>query len=186
MPTSNWARTLRASEADLAAAIDALNSEHVPGGAYIASVDGARCQTASSFFIECAGALALPDYFGHNWDAFDECLADLLVLDNGGIGSEFCDRQGMQAGIFVIVISHADLALTADRHPSNERQKLAGAIRWAASGRGGDDFRRGRSRADLAVIFHSLPHFGDSLKSWLSCAGIPAPSVKDLTIQRER
>lgn len=28
-----------------------------------------------------AGALALPDWFGHNWDALADCLADLAWLD---------------------------------------------------------------------------------------------------------
>jgi RNAse (barnase) inhibitor barstar len=30
-----------------------------------------------ALFSKLAQALELPDYFGHNWDALDECLRDL-------------------------------------------------------------------------------------------------------------
>lgn len=32
---------------------------------------------AGNLFDALSEALALPDYFGHNWDALDECLRDL-------------------------------------------------------------------------------------------------------------
>ena len=40
-------------------------------------VDGRNCETKSSLFSEFAGRLNFPDYFGRNWDAFDECMQDL-------------------------------------------------------------------------------------------------------------
>jgi RNAse (barnase) inhibitor barstar len=44
--------------------------------------------SADVLFSKLAQALELPDYFGHNWDALDECLrevvGDLLLLVHDG------------------------------------------------------------------------------------------------------
>ena len=44
-----------------------------------ARVNGASCRTRTGLFTEWARALAFPDYFGHNWDAFADALRDVPV-----------------------------------------------------------------------------------------------------------
>ena len=47
-------------------------------------IDGTHCATPAALFSEFAQALAFPDYFGHNWDALEECLEDLAWLPAKG------------------------------------------------------------------------------------------------------
>ncbi len=37
--------------------------------------------TRADLFAELSEALSLPEYFGNNWDAFEECLGDREVPD---------------------------------------------------------------------------------------------------------
>ncbi|MFC8452564.1 barstar family protein [Kitasatospora sp. NPDC057223] len=41
-------------------------------------VRGEHCRTVPTLLTEWARSLAFPDYFGHNWDAFEECLTDAV------------------------------------------------------------------------------------------------------------
>ncbi|MEH0417329.1 barstar family protein [Streptomyces sp. B21-083] len=41
-------------------------------------VRGSRCRTVEGLFTEWAAGLDFPDYFGHNWDAFHDCLRDTV------------------------------------------------------------------------------------------------------------
>jgi len=47
-------------------------------------IKGRHCKTPANLFAEFARALEFPDYFGHNWDALEECLADLEWLPAKG------------------------------------------------------------------------------------------------------
>ncbi|MGN9755772.1 barstar family protein [Streptomyces sp. SD31] len=41
-------------------------------------VRGSHCRTSRDLFTEWAAALGFPDHFGHNWDAFRDCLLDVV------------------------------------------------------------------------------------------------------------
>lgn len=45
---------------------------------------GEKMRTAAALFDEFAAALQFPDYFGQNWAALEECLADLSWLPAEG------------------------------------------------------------------------------------------------------
>src|SRR4051794_38722924 len=62
-------------------------------------IRGRFSRNSPDFFRESAAALQFPYYFGHNWDAFDECINDLGWLP---------------AKHYVIGISHSNLLLTRD------------------------------------------------------------------------
>jgi len=55
-----------------------------PAGFALRTIHGTHCRTTSGLFQEFAQALDFPDYFGHNWDALEECLADLEWLPAKG------------------------------------------------------------------------------------------------------
>jgi RNAse (barnase) inhibitor barstar len=43
-------------------------------GFVVLRLEGRQARDEAAFFAEAARALSLPDHFGHNWDALDECL----------------------------------------------------------------------------------------------------------------
>jgi RNAse (barnase) inhibitor barstar len=55
-----------------------------PAGFVVRQIHGKKCTTPTGIFNEFARALDFPDYFGHNWDALEECLADLEWLPAKG------------------------------------------------------------------------------------------------------
>lgn len=174
---SRWARLYSASDDNLACATNALRTEHVRGGGQVAIVDGWQCHATHDLFIEFSRSLAFPQYFGYNWDAFAECLSDLLILNDGGLGSEFGDRTGVPVRQLLIIIYCTDQVLRAERE-NTERQKLVNSLRWAASGRAGDDSWRGSTLANLTVLFHGVPEKRDDLVIWLANAGLPSTIVE--------
>ena len=71
----------------------------VPPGFAVRTIQGKKCQVPSTLFGEFARALDFPDYFGHNWDALEECLADL---------------EWLQAKGYILVIHNAEGVLPED------------------------------------------------------------------------
>jgi RNAse (barnase) inhibitor barstar len=58
-------------------------------------LQGKKCATPSGLFNEFARALEFPEYFGHNWDALEECLADLEWLPAKGYALLMADAQAV-------------------------------------------------------------------------------------------
>jgi RNAse (barnase) inhibitor barstar len=65
----------------------------VPDGFLFKVVRGRRCRNAAGLFAELAKVMEFPDYFGHNWDALEECLADLEWLPAKGYVLVFTDAE---------------------------------------------------------------------------------------------
>lgn len=65
----------------------------VPDGFLFKIVRGGKCRSVTGLFAELAATLEFPDYFGHNWDALEECLADLEWLPAKGYVLLFTDAE---------------------------------------------------------------------------------------------
>lgn len=62
--------------------VDLLLHEAGLGGAEraIFRMDGAQILTKDDLLSQVARVMRFPEYFGHNWDALDECLRDMSWL----------------------------------------------------------------------------------------------------------
>lgn len=71
----------------------------IPKGFGSKVLRGSKCCTTAGLFSEFERALNFPDYFGHNWDALEECLADL----------EWFPAKG-----YVLLVTEAERVLSGD------------------------------------------------------------------------
>ena len=71
-----WLRVLVATPSDATGAAWALQRQGVASRV----LRGKKMRSTAGLFDEIAAALQFPPYFGENWNALDECLADLEWL----------------------------------------------------------------------------------------------------------
>ncbi len=93
----------------------AWSIQQMPGRlAVVRTIRGAKSRSAAGFFDEIGAALQLPNYFGENWDALDECLTDL---------------EWLPGDAYLLVVTQSELLL--DREP-NELATLLKVLETAA------------------------------------------------------
>jgi Barstar (barnase inhibitor) len=98
--------------------INAILAETVPPGIYALSsrawattivqaierhgwrcfyLDGRQIEDKAAFLAASAQAMRFPSYFGHNWDALDECLTDLSWAPASGYVLLYDDAARFEA-----------------------------------------------------------------------------------------
>jgi hypothetical protein len=131
-----WLHVLVATEADGRDALLAFEKSSV-GKCTVRNIRGQKAKTTISLFDEFSAAMQFPSYFGENWNAFDECLADLSWLP---------------ANSFICFISHA--AQVLEKESANERQTL-----WTILDRVASEWSQASARSTRpAKPFHVVLH----------------------------
>ena len=80
-----------------------------PPAAGATTLSGPASRDRAGLFVEWATRLAFPGYFGHNWDAFEDCLADLVAqqprrLAVTDAAELLADEPPRQLGILLAVL----------------------------------------------------------------------------------
>ncbi|MFD4366234.1 barstar family protein [Rhodococcus sp. NPDC058521] len=75
---------------------DQVAAESREAGMVARVVRGSRMRTLGALFDEFAASFQFPHYFGHNKDAFDECMRDLDEFTGGGAGYVVVVRDSEQ------------------------------------------------------------------------------------------
>ena len=130
----------------------ALSVEHGKTAARV--VRGAKCRTSPALFDEFAAAWQFPPYFGGNWDALDECLADL---------------EWLRASAYVLFV--ADALRVLDDEPTDRFRLLVDIVSEIARERSEDEGEPGRPPASFHVVFHAEPEDEAALRERLTLAG---------------
>jgi RNAse (barnase) inhibitor barstar len=101
-----------------------------PEGFVLRVIRGRKCRSTEGLFMEIAEAMKFPDYFGHNWDALEECLADLEWLTAKGYVLCFTEAELIlsdeedEFATFLEVLNDAGEAwASGDAGPQGDRAK---------------------------------------------------------------
>jgi RNAse (barnase) inhibitor barstar len=117
------------------AAQDAESLVRPPTGFILRIIKVRHCKTPSTLLDEFARALEFPDYFGHNWDALEECL----------IGLEWLPAKG-----YIVLITDAAQVLS---HDDSQYETFLEILRDAGEAWGSGQAGMGTQRA---TPFHVL------------------------------
>ena len=124
----------------------------IPDGFILRVVRGSKGRQTSGLFSELASAMEFPDYFGHNWDALEECLTDLEWLPGKG---------------YVLLITAAEQILADDDEDfATFLEVLSDAGEAWASGQAGAESKR-------AKPFHTVLAVSERDQSKRAHWGVP-------------
>lgn len=103
----------------------------------LVELDGARMQSLEGLFREYVREFSLPEYFGWNWPAFDECMKEL---------------EGRPAQGYLTIIKRADEVLAGEPGELDTYLRQLDNIgrRWAYA------FALGPDRGGGEVPFHTV------------------------------
>ena len=113
-----------------------------PAGFLLRKIQGKKCRNTSNLFAEFARALAFPEYFGHNWDALEECLADFEWLPAKG---------------YILLVTDAHAVLPEDE---DEYETLLEVLNDA-----GEAWSKGQTADGRCAPFHALFLISDQDRS---------------------
>lgn len=97
---SRWAYLVHCEEREIGGFVPARMYTDPAATEAIRFIRGRRAATRDLLFHEFAAALQFPSYFGHNWDAFDECINDL--------------QDWLPATAYVLILTQADQVLAKE------------------------------------------------------------------------
>jgi hypothetical protein len=117
-------------------------------------VQGKRCSTSADLLRVFGDALEFPAYYGMNWDALDECLYELLIVSDGGLGSYYGERMGRRAQSLVITVADAEHLL--EKEPPKQFEIFLNIFGRIAR-RLDDPLGRDIPRGQLFVLFSADP-----------------------------
>lgn len=117
-------------------------------------IQGRHCETRQALFQEWSAALQFPYYFGHNWDAFDECITDL---------------EWLPGSCYVFMVTEVDLVLPDLDH---DFDIFVSALKWASQEwEIPNRYHMDEPTAPFTVIFHSEPRGAEAALARLRAAG---------------
>jgi len=144
---STWAVVLRCPASKMSTILG-----HVPAACLVCPVEGSRCAAKSDLLQAMSESLRFPSYFGHNWDALEECLRDL---------------SWFQSGAIAIVFREADRVLESSPKEFETLIAILGDVAhaWTSSE---PRERGGEKQRGFHVVFHCEPDREGALLARLS------------------